>query len=265
MMGRTHALTGWASATLTLPLLGVTDPRLVLVAGMTAAGATLLPDVDSPSSTMTQALGPVTRLLSRLMRWLSKRMWVATATRYDREDPRTDVGHRHLTHTVPACVAAGVVAWGTVVGVAAVLTAPSWGLDTELGSAVAAGLVCGAVSVPAARYLMEAVPAISRREAARVAPVVGVVVALCGAWAHLDPVWVGVVVGAGALVGVAGDWLTPHGVPLFWPVAYRGKRWWMHRCRWTFTTGADSREEALVRWTSIGLGVTSWVVMVPGW
>lgn len=265
MMGRTHALTGWAAATLTLPLLSVTDPRLVLVAGMTAAGATLLPDVDSTSSTMANSLGPITRGLSRLVRYISKVAWAASATHYDREDARSDVGHRHLTHTLPACVVAGVVAWVLVLGVAAAIAHLPWGVEEEVRVAVAAGLVCGAISVPAARYVLEAVPTVSKRAAARSAPVAGGVVAMCGAWAQVDPVWVGLLVGAGSLVGVLGDWLTPHGVPLTWPMVFKGKRWWMHQAFWTFPTAEDSKEEKLVRWTSVGAGVTSWVALVPPW
>lgn len=265
MMGRTHALTGWAGATLTLPLLTVTDPRLVLVAGMTAAGATLLPDVDSTSSTMANSLGPITRGLSHVVRWISTAVWSASATRYDREDARSDVGHRHLTHTLPACAVAGVVAWALVLGVASAIAYLPWGVGEEVGLAVAAGLVCGAISVPAARYVLEAVPSVSVRAAGRAAPAVGVVVAVCGAWAQVDPVWVGVLVGAGALVGVLGDWLTPHGVPLSWPCVFKGKRWWMHQFVWTFPTAADSKEEKFVRWVSVGVGVTSWVALVPAW
>lgn len=41
--------------------------------------------------------------------------------------------------------------------------------------------------------------------------------------------WVGPAFGAGHLVHVAGDWLTPDGVPLAWPLARRGKRWWRFR------------------------------------
>lgn len=265
MMGRTHALTGWAAASLAFPLLSVTDLRLVVAVPLAAAGATLLPDLDSPSSTMSRSLGPVSGVLSRAVRWCSARVWAATATRYDRRDPRSDIGHRHLTHTVPACVVFGVVAWLAVVGVGAGLGRVVPQVPGQVLGAVAAGLVCGALAVPAARYVLQAVPGVGFRDASRGAPVVGVVVAVLAGWGQVPPVVVGVVVGVGALVGVLGDWFTPHGVPLLWPVVFQGKRWWMHRFVWTFATDEDSRAEKVVRRACGFAGVASWVLLVPVW
>ncbi len=264
MMGRTHAVTGWAATTLALPLLGVTDAGVVLALSMAAAGATLLPDLDSSTSTMTQSLGPITRALSRLVRWCSQSAWVLTATDYDRVDARQDVGHRHLSHTVPACVLAGVVAWAVAVGAGLGLGRVLPGVDAVLLGSVASGVVCGVLAVPAARHVLAAV-GVGGAFARRAAPGVGVVVAVGGAWGQVDPLVVGVVVAAGAGLGVAGDWLTPHGVPVAWPWVVRGKRWWMHRCWWTFPTGDDSKPEKFIRWSCVGLGITSWVVLVPSW
>lgn len=265
MMGRTHALTGCAAATLALPLLSVTDPRVVVSLSLAAAGATLLPDLDTTSSTMARSLGPVTRCLSRVVRWASTRVWVATATRYDRDDPRADIGHRHLSHTIPACVVFGVLAWLVAVGAGAGLVRLLPQVPEQVLGSVAAAVVCGALAVPAARYVLQAVPGVGWREAAGGAPVLGLVVVLLGAWGGVHPVVVGVVVGAGALVGVLGDWLTPHGVPLSWPFQVKGKRWWMHKCVWTFPASDDSQAEKFVRWASVGLVVTSWVLLIPDW
>lgn len=265
MMGRTHAVSGWAAATLTLPLLNVTDPRIVLALSMAAAGATLLPDLDSTTSTMARSLGPVTHYLSRLVRWSSRRAWAWTATDYDRADPRRDVGHRHLSHTLPACLLAGVMAWVVTVGAGFGLGKILVGVEAQVVSSVAAGLVCGALAVPAARYVLAALPGVGEALARQASPAVGGVVALVGAWGQVSAVTVGVVVAVGAVVGVLGDWLTPHGVPVTWPVVVRGKRWWMHQCRWTFRTGEDSPQEKFIRWACVGLGITSWVTLVPSW
>lgn len=265
MMGRTHALTGCAAATLGLQLLSVTDPRVVVVLSLAAAGAALLPDLDTTSSTMAGSLGPVSRGLSGAVRWCSVRVWEATATRYDRRDPRSDIGHRHLSHTVPAAVVFGVVAWLVVVGLSVSLGWVFPGVSEQVVASLAGAGVCGVLAVPAARCVLQAVPGVGRREAARGAPVVGVVVAVLAVWGQVQPVVVGVVVGAGALVGILGDWFTPHGVPLSWPFVFRGKRWWMHRFVWTFATAHDSGVEKGVRWGCVGVCGLSWLVLIPDW
>ena len=62
MMGRSHAATGAAAVLLIEPH----QPWQVLIAtAALGAAAALLPDLDIESSTVSNSLGPVTRLLSR--------------------------------------------------------------------------------------------------------------------------------------------------------------------------------------------------------
>jgi membrane-bound metal-dependent hydrolase YbcI (DUF457 family) len=62
MMGRSHAATGAAAVLLIEPH----QPWQVLVAtAALGAAAALLPDLDIESSTVSNSLGPVTRLISR--------------------------------------------------------------------------------------------------------------------------------------------------------------------------------------------------------
>jgi inner membrane protein len=62
MMGRSHAATGAAAVLLVQP--HQPWPALVATAALGAATA-LLPDLDIESSTVSNSLGPVTRLISR--------------------------------------------------------------------------------------------------------------------------------------------------------------------------------------------------------
>jgi membrane-bound metal-dependent hydrolase YbcI (DUF457 family) len=66
MMGRSHMATGAAAVLLVEP--HQPWPMLVATAALGAAAA-LLPDLDIGSSTVSRSLGPVTRLLSRVIAW----------------------------------------------------------------------------------------------------------------------------------------------------------------------------------------------------
>jgi membrane-bound metal-dependent hydrolase YbcI (DUF457 family) len=82
MMGRSHAATGAAAVVLVAPH----QPWPVLAAAATVgAAAALLPDLDIESSTVSNSLGPVTRLLSRVVALVSG-------------------GHRGGTHSLLALV-----------------------------------------------------------------------------------------------------------------------------------------------------------------
>ncbi|MGQ4271035.1 metal-dependent hydrolase [Nocardiopsis changdeensis] len=264
-MGRTHAMTGLAAASLAGPLLSVTDPRVLLVLGAVGAGATLLPDLDTRSSTAARALGPVSQAVSRAARRLSEVVWAATATRLDREDPRPDTGHRHLTHTLPACGVFGVLAWVACLlagAVAGWVLGAFGGPDAAVfGPRAGVAVVCGALAVPAARLVLLLVPGVGRAQVHQGVVAAGAVVAAAAAWAEVAAWVVGVGVCGGALLGVLGDALTPHGVPLSWPRIHRGRRWFMHRTRWTFPAKDDSRPEKCVRalcWAGTAAG---WVLL----
>jgi membrane-bound metal-dependent hydrolase YbcI (DUF457 family) len=89
MQGRSHAATGAAAVLLVEP--HQPWPVLAATAALGAAAA-LLPDLDIDSSTVSNLLGPVTRLLSRGVTWITG-------------------GHREGTHSLLALV---LVAYATL-------------------------------------------------------------------------------------------------------------------------------------------------------
>ena len=125
VMGPTHAMSG-AAAGLLLPsiLPGMTaTPAVSLSFAGVCAGAALLPDIDSPGSTVSRSLGVVTWGLSSAVNKLSWAYYSATA---GPKDNHRDGGHRTLTHTGAFAVATsiGVTAltgWGGRYAVLAVL------------------------------------------------------------------------------------------------------------------------------------------------
>ncbi len=205
MMGRTHALTGFCAGLLLAPLLGQSTLITSLTVATVTAGAALLPDLDHRSSTATRLLGPVTQLLSWLLRSIS--VAVYRATRGPR-DERTGGEHRALTHTV-----AGAAATGVLVAAATSLGGP-W--------------ICAVI---AGFALLLAVAALGRWMLAPAA-------ATFAGWLIIDdrPTavltglgqvagWLGIAVTTGMIVHSLGDMLTNSGAPLIWPIPIRGETW----------------------------------------
>ncbi|MBP2341083.1 membrane-bound metal-dependent hydrolase YbcI (DUF457 family) [Saccharothrix coeruleofusca] len=200
MMGRTHALTGLCAG-LALAPAADTTAQGALVAVVTA-GFALLPDLDHPRARASRLLGPVTGLLSRVLRAASR--WLYARTKGPRDEPHTGE-HRHATHTLAFAVLTGTcIALGT------------WGLGTWF----AAG-TCLLGVVLAADALGDWVL---------------VVAGIAGTawWVPGYPVealagtglWLGIAAGTGCLVHCLGDALTLSGCPFLWPLPIAGETWY---------------------------------------
>lgn len=236
MLGGTHAATGSLAGVVVAGLLG--DAGLVELATGAAvgAGAALLSDLDHPNSTATRSQGPASRAVCSGLRSLSGVVFQGTRTRYD--DGCEDDGgrHRHLTHTLPACVAVGALVW---------TVSSHW-----IGAAVVLWLL---ISL-GLRGVGQCLTGRDRRELSQwttvtVGAAVAVVVVMVAA--PPNPVLLAAVVATGMVVHIFGDWLTPAGVPLAWPLVHRGKRWWMFRSPLAFRAG-DCWQETAVRWVCWG-------------
>jgi membrane-bound metal-dependent hydrolase YbcI (DUF457 family) len=112
MMGRTHAATGAVLYLAGQPLLDMwgvapTTPGVLIAGTVAAAGAALLPDLDTTESTASHAVGPVTQLVAKIVGKVSG-------------------GHRHITHSILGVA----LAVGLGVGVQYI---PPWGQGILLG------------------------------------------------------------------------------------------------------------------------------------
>lgn len=237
-MGSSHAATGALAGAVAGALAGG-GVVVSAVAAVVGAGAALLPDVDHPGSTASLSQGPVSGWVCAGVRAASSAVWAATRARGDDGGWRDGAGrHRHVTHTPVVCAVVGVAA-GLVAGLHPLVAGVVVWVVAGLGVRGLARCVPGGLPPGAAGWV--AVSAMSG------------VVAAAWVWAGLGPLLLGVLVGAGMLVHVAGDWLTPSGVPLAWPARWRGRRWWMFRSPVAFAAG-DCWQERAVRWVC-GLGV----------
>ncbi len=95
MMGKTHGVSG-----LTLWVVGSTmislPPEDVVLGGILTMGASILPDIDHPNSTVSRSLG----ILSRGFSWLVSHI---------------AGGHRKGTHSLIGVIILGILAFGTTV------------------------------------------------------------------------------------------------------------------------------------------------------
>ncbi|MDT0331837.1 metal-dependent hydrolase [Nocardiopsis sp. DSM 44743] len=230
MMGTSHAATGLLTGVMAGLVFGSHEWD-VLVCAAVGAGAALLPDLDEPGSTAGRSLGPVTEGVSRLLRAVSQRVYRATGTPGELAAGR-DGGHRHLTHTLPAVLVFGLLAWGV-----------------SASAPFGTGLVVFALSALGLGTLIRPMRwAGSRRRRSLAASVVALVFAGAAVVSEGGAPWlVGLTVGVGALTHLLGDWLTKSGVPLAWPFTVRGKRWWMFHSPVPFRTG-ESMVENAIRW-----------------
>ncbi len=230
MLARSHALSaaaGWLTTAAVSSVAGAPWPvRTIAVGAVVSAGAALLPDVDCPGAHAARALGPPGQAIARGMAALSRTVYRRTATARDVSDRYRD-GHRGITHTLIFALVVGLVV--AVLGVTPAAT-------------VTAGVVMWLNATWAARGILPWRARRIRVSGFRIewAPVAGLVATLlllyttppAGSW-----VWLGLPVGAGAILHDLGDAPAHHpdypphtgGIPLLWPVPVRGRRW--YRCR----------------------------------
>lgn len=187
-MGRTHATSGAVAFLVLVPAAGAAgfdvSGLAVATGAVAAAGAAMLPDLDHPQASVSQALGPLTRLMARGVSVVSG-------------------GHRCGTHSLlGVAVVAGV---GVVVYRAG-------GIWLGLWLAFLAAITLAALRVRLSRVTVVHTVACL---------IVGAALASLSVWGAVPLRLVPWAVAVGAAVHVAGDCLTREGCPLLWPVSSR--------------------------------------------
>jgi membrane-bound metal-dependent hydrolase YbcI (DUF457 family) len=209
----------------------------VLPFATAAAGFALVPDLDHPGASASRFLGPVTGLVSRLLRLCSRALYALTKGPRDEDCTGT---HRHLSHTVLFAMALGWLAAGvsTVGG--------GW----TVGGIIAFGLLLGADVL--GDWLLVVAGAAAAATALRGA-LDDALTASTG--------WVGVAVTLGCVVHCLGDALTRSGCPFLWPIPIAGETWYEIRPpRWLrFRTGG--RVEQLLVFPVFALAA---ILLMPG-
>jgi membrane-bound metal-dependent hydrolase YbcI (DUF457 family) len=228
MMGHTHTLSGavgWLAAVPALAAANVPLGPVEVVAGMlVCAGAAMLPDLDHPSATIAQTFGPVTWVLSKGVHWLSG-------------------GHRKGTHSLLFAAAAGGGAW-----LLAEKTAQ--GRDVLIFLMIGLALRGIGFGVPGKRLTSAVMNALLTAGIMATFVIVG-----------LEYHWLGVAIGLGCLIHVAGDCFTERGCPVFWPVGKKIRLPW----RLGFQTGGVFEMRLLTPLFSLAaVGLLAWRLL-PAW
>lgn len=217
MNGKSHVVIGAAAAGSSAAF-GV-DPGQCAVLAVISAGASLLPDLDHPNATATSVLG---RPLHKGVRLLSATARRTASTGLDVRDARMrqlagrDPDHRGLTHTAVSALVAG-----TAVG----LLCTPW-TEASVFLAVVMALLAVRPFTGSWRRLTRGGRKV-RKVLLPVGAAAGAAV-LAGTF-PVTGVMAGAAVAAGWLSHILADGCTKDGVPLLWPVPYRGKRWWRFR------------------------------------
>jgi hypothetical protein len=245
MMGRAHALSGYAGGMLLAESIFMApwDVRLMSVA--IVGGGALLPDLDQVSSTASRSLGPITKVIAKGIAWSS--ITIYHATRLPGDSPSKENPHRLITHVPVGSVTFGVLAAVTC------LASPYAGAVT-VGLMVALGV--------------RAVPTL-RHAAQDHLPAGGVglfLAATVGGWwemTHHFAWWwvVPLAVTLGCYIHREGDWCTVGGVPRrLWPLPEGDQRWKFHHSPHPWKAGDDTE----VTWVTPGYALAaligaSWV------
>lgn len=213
VMGPTHAMSGAAAGLLAAQLLppnwgGPTSPTETFIWAGVCAGASLLPDLDLPGSTVSRSFGPASTAASHAINAMSTLFYQATSSG---RDNHRDGGHRTLTHTLAFALALGVAvsAAVTAFGKPAILATFFFTLGLALrGLAGSWAKENGAIAVVAASAVLAAV-------AGFFLP------------AETSSVSLGAMVTVGCITHCLGDGITKEGIPFLAPfVTINGKRWW---------------------------------------
>lgn len=235
VMGPTHATSG-AVAWLALASFGsgaglmgsiaVSQTQslpLLALGTFVASGAALAPDWDSHSSTAVNSFGVLGKGINRAGEVMSLAAYNATATKYD--ENKTN-GHRTLFHTLVAAVGAGVATF-LLTGLGGAVNL--FGSEVTLGQVFALVILFIFTHLGLAGLFEKVIKSKRRKYGPYVMMAFSLLFTL-GIAAALptdhDYRWLGYAVSFGWLMHLLGDAITRMGVPLFWPLKIRGKRWY---------------------------------------
>lgn len=210
--GPTHAMSGlvaWAAVTALADshAIGQLSAKTWVVGATLATGAALLPDIDTPKSTVASTFGGMSRGVSAALSGLSGFLYRLTRTKHDSDRKGT---HRGFTHTIVFAVLAGLITTAIV----------------QSSDGAALGVLMFVFAGLAVRGLMHNW---SPRSDALLISVASLVLTLvCWAWTGDQPhqaAAFGMAVMIGCVTHYVGDAITEQGCPMLWPIPLGMQTW----------------------------------------
>lgn len=238
-MGTTHALSAVASFLAIIffapdfvsKALGSSDPWVLILSIVVAAGASLLPDLDNTASTSKSSLGILGTALSYIFRGSSR--FIQTVIRTKRDDP-TPNPHRGAWHTIPSALLLGYLTFlGT--GMTKVITVPilgevTWGVIFAL--LITFLMVHMALSGLAKKQMKKIKKtAVIGETLSFIVSLTFTLIIFVNLPEDLNYWWLGVSVAFGCIIHILGDTFTVAGTPIMFPLSavLKGKFWWTTR------------------------------------
>lgn len=243
-MGTAHAASGLLAGLLVGRALGYDELGEVAPFAIATAGYAIVPDLDHRSSSATRLLGPITGVLSLMLRKASTSLYAVT--KGPKDEPKGE--HRHLTHTLMFALVLGGICAATSIAspwvplgwlaFGAVLTIDRLGVVGLAGTLLGAGT-----------WLVAAATAPGGFEAAFWASV------------HSTTGWLGLAVALGCFVHCLGDAITSAGCPFLFPLYLRGETWYELRPPRWLRFKAGGRVERLAVMPAL---IVATVLAIPG-
>lgn len=232
MMGRGHSLSGAAiflggSAAYSLSTGEPVHPAFLVMGTSVVAGASLLPDLDSFTATVTKSFGFFGRILYYLTNSLS--MAVYTITKTSRDENKEN-GHRTFTHTLIGSILFGLLSLGlTSVPGSVDIFSQDTPLAEVFGLLIMAFLLHLATAGLFAPQIKKA-----KSKLGLLAPYILMVFSVLTTILvffmlpehTVNYQWLAAGVTGGMIIHILGDTITKMGTPLLWPIKIRGKRWY---------------------------------------
>lgn len=232
MMGRGHSLSGaavWLGGigAYTVSTGTPVDPAIAIMGTAVFSGASLLPDLDSYTATVTKSFGIFGRAFYYITNAVSLTVYNLTKTRKD--DDITN-GHRTFTHTIIFAILAGLAVLGltSLTGDINIL-----GIDYTWGQLSALIIMAFFLHLGTAGLFAPQIKK-AKNKLGLLAPYILMVFSLGVTFAisrflptdNTTYQWLAILVGVGVFVHILGDTITKMGTPLLWPIKISGKRWY---------------------------------------
>lgn len=270
LMGPTHALSAVAMAFLVTWLasdfmfgtvLGSNSSVVFITAVIIIVGAALMPDLDAVKSTSINVLGPIGTALSKLMRGSSS---VIQSTIRSKSDSPNPDPHRGFWHTILSGVLIGLL----VTGLASINIELFKIKDFSVSIATFVVVLIIYISIQLLMAsLFRSIYKKSEKSLLSMLLIKGGGLVAAIALLALVPNdlnynWVGAAVTFGWIAHLLGDAMTVSGVPLLFPLRFKGKMWWNYRLPLGIKAGGWIEKSILVPLFSI-ITIISAIGVIP--